>query len=71
VYGLVSVEAALELARENEAEGVKRFSLVTSGRGIYGDDFKGVLEIYETLNREVGMDLCASHGILDIEAMSR
>jgi biotin synthase len=71
VYGLVSVEAALELARENEAEGVNKFSLVTSGRGIYGDDFKGVLEIYEALNRELEMDLCASHGILDIEAMSR
>lgn len=71
MYGLVSVESALELARENEAEGVNRFSLVTSGRGIYGDDLKGVLKIYEALNREVEMDLCASHGILDIEAMSR
>ncbi|WP_097028158.1 biotin synthase BioB [Clostridium peptidivorans] len=64
VYDLVSKEAALKLAKENENEGVNRFSLVTSGRGIIGSDFKKVLEIYEELNKEVKMDLCASLGIL-------
>jgi biotin synthase len=71
VYGLVSVEAALELARENEAEGVNRFSLVTSGRSVFGDDLESVLEIYGALNEEVNMDLCASHGIMGAEGMAR
>lgn len=67
VYGLVSKEAALKLAKENESEGVNRFSLVTSGRGITGSDFEKVLDIYEELNKEVKMDLCASLGILGYE----
>lgn len=64
VYDLVSKEAALKLAKENEDEGVNRFSLVTSGRGIIGSDFEKVVEIYKELNKEVKMDLCASLGIL-------
>ncbi len=67
VYGLVSKEAAIKLARENVSEGVNRFSLVTSGRGITGSDFEKVLHIYEELNKEVKMDLCASLGILGYE----
>lgn len=64
VYDLVSKEAALNLAKENEDEGVNRFSLVTSGKGLTGSDFIKVLDIYEELNKEVKMDLCASLGIL-------
>lgn len=67
VYGLVSKEAALKLAKENESEGVNRFSLVTSGRGIVGSEFEKVLEIYEELNKKSKIDLCASLGILGHE----
>jgi biotin synthase len=67
VYGLISKEAALELAKENESERINRFSLVTSGRGIIGNEFEKVLEIYEELNKEIKMDLCASLGILGYE----
>jgi biotin synthase len=64
VYELVSKEAALSLARENENEGVNRFSLVTSGRGTTGSDFEKILDLYEELNKEIKIDLCASLGIL-------
>lgn len=64
VYDLVSKEAVLNLAKENEAEGVNRFSLVTSGRGLAGSNFTKVLDIYEELNKEVKMNLCASLGIV-------
>jgi biotin synthase len=67
VYGLVSTEEALKLAKENENEGVNRFSLVTSGRGINGHEFEKVLEIYEKLNKEVKINLCASLGIMEYE----
>jgi len=69
VYGLVSIEDALNLAQENEKEGVNRFSLVTSGRGATGSDFKKILDIYEELNKEMKIDLCASLGILEYEQL--
>ncbi|MBU3158442.1 biotin synthase BioB [Clostridium frigoris] len=70
-YGLVSKESALKLARENEKEGVNRFSLVTSGRGVSGSDFENILNIYEDLNKEMNVDLCASLGILGYEQLLR
>lgn len=69
VYDLVSKEAALKLAKENESEGVNRFSLVTSGRGITSSDFEKVLDIYEELNKEVKIELCASLGILEYDKL--
>lgn len=69
VYELVSEKAALKLAKENENEGVNRFSLVTSGRGATGSDFDKILDIYEALNREMKIDLCASLGILGYEQL--
>ncbi|MBW9157182.1 biotin synthase BioB [Clostridium sp. FP2] len=68
-YGLVSKEDALKLAKENENEGVNRFSLVTSGRGPTESDFEKILHIYEELNKEIKMDLCASLGILGYEQL--
>ncbi|MCB2292835.1 biotin synthase BioB [Clostridium algoriphilum] len=68
-YGLVSKEDALKLARENEKEGVNRFSLVTSGRGATGSDFEKILDIYEDLNKEMKIDLCASLGILGYDQL--
>ena len=64
VYDLVSKNEAVEFAKENENEGVNRFSLVTSGKGIAEKDFEDVLDIYEELNKESKMNLCASLGIL-------
>lgn len=69
VYDLVSKDAALKLARENESEGVNRFSLVTSGRGVTGEEFQKVIQIYKDLNKEIKIDLCASLGILDFEEL--
>ena len=66
-YGLITPDDALKLARENEAAGVKRFSLVTSGRTISEKDLEKLLDIYRLLARETGLILCASHGLLTID----
>ncbi|HHY74330.1 MAG TPA: biotin synthase BioB [Bacillus bacterium] len=70
-YDVVSAEDALKLARENESEGVNRFSLVTSGRGLKGRDFEKVLHIYDELNKEVNIELCASLGIQDYDQLKQ
>lgn len=67
VYPLVDVEKALKLAKENEASGAHRFSLVTSGKGILQKDWEKVLTIYKVLRKETNLKLCASLGIISYE----
>jgi biotin synthase len=70
VYDLLDEESILERALQMEAEGAKRYSLVTSGRGISDGDFVKVLSIYRRLARETNLKLCASLGIIS-EDMAR
>lgn len=69
VYGIVNEDEAIELALENEKEGINRFSLVTSGRGLCGKEFCEILRIYKTLREKVSIGLCASLGILTYEQL--
>jgi biotin synthase len=64
VYPLVEPEVALKMAKENEAAGVHRFSLVTSGKGVSKEDFPAVVETYRLLRAETELALCASLGII-------
>lgn len=70
-YPLVSSEEALKLAKENQAEGVDRFSLVTSGRGLKGKDFDKALDIYKELGEKTNISLCASFGIVSKDQLKR
>ena len=74
IYGLVSKELALCEAQKNEREGAHRFSLVTSGRGLNGNEkeLDKLEEIYKYLGEDTGkLELCASHGICSKEALIR
>ncbi|MGL5617061.1 MAG: biotin synthase BioB [Sarcina sp.] len=68
-YPLVDKEEALSLAKENEKEGVHRFSLVTSGRGLKGKDFNKALDIYSYISENTTIGLCASFGIVSKEQL--
>lgn len=68
-YDLLSYEEIKKAALENEREGVNRFSIVTSGRGLYGNDFKKVCIYYKRLKEDSNIKLCASHGILNKESL--
>lgn len=70
VYDLLDEESIIERAHQMEAEGAKRYSLVTSGRGISEEDFVRALSIYRRLDRETNLKLCASLGIIT-EDMAR
>jgi len=71
VYDLLDEDSILERAHQMEAEGVKRYSLVTSGRGISEEDFVKALAIYRRLARETNLKLCASLGIITEEMARR
>lgn len=66
-YDLLEYEDILKRAKEMEEEGVHRFSLVTSGKGIKEKDFDKLIDIYKRLNKEADINLCASHGLLTYE----
>lgn len=55
-------------AKTNEAEGVRRYSIVTAGRTLEGDDLEKAQEAYRRLSHETKLHLCASHGLLSEEA---
>lgn len=63
-YPLLQPEEILRSAIKVEKSGVKRFSIVTSGRGISDRDLDSVLETLRLLRRETNLKLCASLGII-------
>jgi biotin synthase len=67
VYTMIDQEEAMAIARDNDAHGVHRLSLVTSGRTPAGDKetFSQFNALYEQIQRETSMELCASMGLLD------
>lgn len=64
VYGYVSAESALEHARYFKARGVRRFSLVTSGRSVSDADISKLCDAFEAIKKEGGIGLCGSFGLL-------
>jgi len=45
----------LKAAKENEKEGVHRFSLVTSGKSVSDEEFEKILGIYSVLRKETNL----------------
>lgn len=66
-YALLDYEEILERALELEKKGVHRFSLVISGRGVEGEEFEKIVDIYKRLNIDTNLKLCASLGIISYE----
>jgi biotin synthase len=71
VYDFLPEERILEACKLNESEGVHRFSIVTSGRALTGEEFEKAIHAYETMHRECKIDLCASMGFLNEEQLHR
>ena len=71
VYDFLPEEKILEACRMNEREGVDRFSIVTAGKALTGEEFDKAIHAYETMKRECKIDLCASMGFLSAEQLHR
>ncbi|KJR96583.1 MAG: biotin synthase [Peptococcaceae bacterium BRH_c4a] len=65
IYPMAAPREILDQALAMERRGAKRFSLVTSGRGISDRDLEAVLITLDLLKRNTGLHLCASLGIID------
>lgn len=64
IYPLVGAREAVDMARHNAAKGVRRFSLVTSGRAMTDAEIVKCKEICDRLAGEVEIEVCASMGLL-------
>ena len=71
VYGFLDEDAIVAQAKANEAEGVDRFAIVTSGRALVGDDFEKALSAFRRMKKECKIDLCCSLGLLTEEQFRR
>ncbi len=71
VHGVVPRSECLEAARANHAAGIKRFSLVASGKASSGSDFDSICDTLAAIRDEVGISTCASLGLLRREDFRR
>lgn len=66
-YPLISYDEILTQALKMHSSGVKRFSIVTSGRALNDDEFDSLCYIISSLVRDTGMTICASLGFMTQE----
>lgn len=71
VYDFLPEDKIIDLCEKNANAGVDRFSLVTAGRALQGEEFEKALRTYEHLRARVDIDLCASMGFLTREQFRR
>jgi biotin synthase len=71
VYDFLSEDKILDACKMNEKEGVHRFSIVTSGRALTGEEFEKAVHAFEVMKSECKIDLCASMGFLSSEQLHR
>ena len=71
VHALISPEECLRHAQANEKAGIRRFSIVNSGRRPTPQELDGVCALFQLLKKETSLELCASLGLLDEPALRR
>lgn len=64
VYPLVSDEECLRQARRHEALGIRRYSIVTSGRRPSARDMEGIVRQVRMLHEQTRLHLCVSIGLV-------
>lgn len=71
VFDFIDEEKILEACKLHEKEGVDRFSIVTAGKALTGEEFEKAIHAFETMKKESKIDLCASLGFLTEEQLTR
>ncbi|MEG1479865.1 MAG: biotin synthase BioB [Kiritimatiellia bacterium] len=70
-HPLISEAECLFHARANEAQGIRRFSIVNSGRKASDEEIEILCDRFRMLRRETKLELCASLGLLDEAALQK
>ena len=70
-YSFLDEEKIIQAAKANQDEGVNRFAIVTAGKALTGQDFDKAIHVYERMNKELSINLCASMGFITREQFKR
>lgn len=65
IYSLLEEDKFLKDATYHFEKGVKRYSIVTSGKKLDEKDLDNVSKTYKSIKNKVGISICASHGLLN------
>jgi len=69
VYDFLDQDKIVAEAKSNQAEGVHRFSIVTAGKALTGEEFEKAISAYKRMNKELTIELCASMGFVSKEQL--
>lgn len=70
-YTVIDHDECLHAARDNASKGVKRFSLVASGRRVTGKALDEMCALLKEAHEETGISTCASMGLLGREELMK
>lgn len=71
-YGFLDLESLKEGCAHASKQGVNRYSIVTAGRAMEGEDLEKSISAFEAMHEEYpDMILCASHGFMKAEDLKR
>ena len=70
-YSFLDDEKIIQAAKANQDEGVNRFAIVTAGKALSGEDFDKAIHVFERMNKELSINLCASMGFITREQFKR
>jgi len=68
-YPVKDSDEVFDCALQNDIKGVKRFSLVTSGRKVSKQEMEKFCEMYKRIRAKSNISLCASMGLIGKEEM--
>jgi biotin synthase len=68
-YPIKDEDEVLDCAVQNDIKGVKRFSMVTSGRKVEKEEMEKFCKMYNRIREKTGLKLCASMGLIGMEEM--
>lgn len=68
-YNFLETEEVMRAASANDEAGIRKLSLVTSGRAVTKKDLEKFCDVFRKLSKETKLHLCASMGLLGEEEM--
>lgn len=71
VYPLKDTDYFVEDAKYHKDKGIKRYSIVTSGKKLSNIEIDKIVNSYKAINKYVDIKTCASHGLLSKEDLRK